>query len=168
MTFVNVDPKKLDVNFFKLIDDQWMLITAGDENKLNTMTASWGGTGVLWHKNVTFAFIRESRYTLEFLDSNDYYTLSFFGNKMMKELSYCGSHSGRDVDKVKDTGLVPVYGDKAPYFEQAELVVVCRKLYRQKIDENCILDKDIIGKSYPNGDWHYTFIGEIVKVLKKV
>lgn len=168
MAFKTVDPKKLDTNFFHAIDDQWMLVTAGDDKKMNTMTASWGGVGILWNKNVTFAFIRESRYTLEFVDNNDFYTLSFFGNKMMKELGYCGSHSGRDVDKLKETGLVPVFGDKAPYFEQAELVVICKKLYRQKIEKDCFIDQEIINKSYPNGDWHYGFVGEIVKVLQKV
>ena len=83
MSFINIDPKELDVNFFKAIDKQWMLITAGDENKLNTMTASWGGTGIIWNKDVSFAFIRESRYTREFVDNNEYYTLSFFGGNMV-------------------------------------------------------------------------------------
>lgn len=168
MAFTNVDAKKLDVNFFKAINDQWMLITAGDESKLNTMTASWGGVGILWNKNVTFAFIRESRYTKEFVDNNEYYTLSFFGNKMMKELSYCGSKSGRDVDKIKETGLVPLFDEKAPYFEQAELVLICRKLYKQKMEPGCFADTSIIEKCYPTGNWHYSYIGEVVKVLKKV
>ncbi len=168
MAFVNVDPKKLDVNFFKAIDDQWMLITAGSQDKCNTMTASWGGTGILWHKNVSFAFIRESRYTREFVDNNDYYTLSFFGSNMMKELSYCGSKSGREVDKIKETGLIPVFSDKAPYFEQAELVLVCKKMYCQKIEKDCFTDSSIIEKSYPNGDWHLMYIGEIVKALRKI
>ncbi len=168
MAFMTIDPKKLETNFFQAIDDQWMLITAGNEEKLNTMTASWGGIGILWNKNVTYTFIRESRYTREFVDNNEYFSLSFFGSDMMKALSFCGSHSGRDVDKIKETGLVPLYNAPAPYFEQAELVLVCKKLYCQKIEKDCILDPAITEKCYPKGDWHYTYIGEIVKAMKKI
>ena len=88
MAFASIDPKTVDVNFFKAIDKDWMLITAGSEEKLNTMTASWGGTGILWNKNVSYAFIRESRYTREFVDGNDYFTLSFFGGNMNKEIGF--------------------------------------------------------------------------------
>ena len=167
MSFSVTDPKSLNINFFEAIDKQWMLITAGNNEKFNTMTASWGGTGILWNKNVVFTFIRESRYTLGFVDDNDYFTLSFFGGNMKKELAFCGSHSGRDTDKIKETGLVPIFDENAPYFEQAELVLVCKKLYRQKLTEDSFIDKSLIDAQYSNNDWHYAFVGEIVKVLKK-
>ena len=148
MAFISIDPKELDINLFNAIDKQWMLITAGDKDKLNTMTASWGGTGILWNKNVSFAFIRESRYTREFVDNNDYYTLSFFGGNMMKELAFCGRNSGRDVDKLKETGLVPVFDEAAPYFEQAELVFICKKLYRSKLTADGFFDPSYVEKNY--------------------
>ena len=167
MSFSVTDPKSLNINFFEAIDKQWMLITAGNNEKFNTMTASWGGTGILWNKNVVFTFIRESRYTLGFVDDNDYFTLSFFGGNMKKELAFCGSHSGRDTDKIKETGLIPVFDENAPYFEQAELVLVCKKLYRQKLTEDSFIDKSLIDAQYSNNDWNYAFEGENVKILKK-
>ena len=168
MGFINVDPKTLENNFFKSIDKDWMLITAGTSEKCNTMTASWGGIGILWNKNVSFAFIRDSRYTMEFVDNNDYYTLSFFGGNFRKELTFCGRNSGRNVDKIKETGLTPVFDDKAPYFEEAELVFVCRKLFKQKMAPESFIDKEILEKNYADSDWHELFVGEIVAAFKKV
>ncbi len=172
MNFTSTEVSKLDTNFFNAIGNDWMLITAGNTDKINTMTASWGGSGVLWGKNVTFAFVRQSRYTLEFLDKNDYYTLSFFGGNLKKELAYCGKYSGRDVDKIKETGLIPVNenidGSNATYFEQAELVLVCKKLYKQTIGLDGFIDESIIDAQYSNGDLHEMFVGEIVKAIKRV
>lgn len=167
MSFTEIQPSALTENFFNTIGKEWMLITAGENEKFNTMTASWGGTGILWNKNVSFSFIRKSRYTLEFVDKSDYFTLSFFGGKMMKELTFCGRNSGRDVDKIKETGLIPIFEEKAPYFEQAELVLVCKKLYKQTMSSESFIDKTIIDKLYSDNDWHEIFVGEIVKVLKK-
>ncbi len=172
MNFTEINVNELNTNFFNAIGNDWMLITAGNDEKINTMTASWGGSGVLWNKNVTFAFVRQSRYTLEFLDKNEYYTLSFFGGNMKKELGYCGKYSGRDVDKIKETGLVTVYenidSQNIPYFEQAQLVLVCKKLYKQTIGLEGFIDKSIIDAQYSNGDLHEMFVGEIVKAIKRV
>lgn len=165
--FNEIDVASLDGNFFTKIGKEWMLITAGNEEKFNTMTASWGGVGFLWNKNVAITFIRPSRYTFDFVENNDYYTLSFFGGKMKEELTFCGRNSGRDVDKIKETGLVPVFGEDAPYFEQADLVFVCRKLYKQPMTKESFVDTSIADSVYPDNEFHYTFIGEIVKVLKK-
>ncbi|MBR2177479.1 MAG: flavin reductase [Clostridia bacterium] len=167
MSFKEINVRELDGNFFTKIGKEWMLITAGDEEKFNTMTASWGGIGILWGTNVTFTFIRQSRYTYEFVDNNPYYTLSFFGGNLMKELTYCGKNSGRDVDKIKETGLTPVFDAEAPYFEQAELVLVCRKLHKQTISPEGFIDKKPLETFYSDKDWHEAFVGEIVKVLKK-
>lgn len=165
--FEKIDVSTLNDNFFTKIGKEWMLITAGDESKFNTMTASWGGIGVLWNKNVAFTFIRDSRYTMEFVDNSDYYTLSFFGGNMMKELTFCGKNSGRDVDKIKETGLTPVQDGNITYFEQAELVLVCKKLYKQSMSADCFFDKTMTDKFYADNDWHEIFVGEIVSVLKK-
>ena len=142
-------------------------MTAGSESKFNTMTASWGGVGVLWNTDVAFTFIRDSRYTLEFMDNSEYYTLSFFGGNYMKELAFCGTNSGRDVDKISATGLTPVHDGNITYFEQAELVLVCKKVYKQKMTSDYFIDKSIIDKTYPTKDWHEMFVGKIVSVLKK-
>ena len=165
--FTKIDISTLNDNFFTKIGNEWMLITAGSENKFNTMTASWGGIGILWNTDVAFTFIRDSRYTLEFMDSNEYYTLSFFNGNFMKELAFCGTNSGRDVDKIAATGLTPVHDSDITYFEQAELVLVCKKLYKQQMTPDCFIDKSIINKSYPKNDWHEMFVGQIVSVLKK-
>ena len=165
--FKKIDTTELNDNFFSKIGNEWMLVTAGNANKFNTMTASWGGIGILWNTDVAFTFIRDSRYTLEFMDSNEYYTLSFFDGKFMKELAFCGTNSGRDVDKIATTGLTPVHDGNITYFEQAELVLVCKKLYKQQMTPDCFIDKSIIDKSYSNKDWHEMFVGKIVSVLKK-
>ncbi len=164
-SFVNITPENL-TNVFDLIGKQWMLITAGDENGYNTMTASWGALGVLWKKNVAHCYIRTGRHTLGFVDSNDYYTLSFFGEEYRNALAYCGKYSGRDVDKAKECGLTPVHENGITYFAEAQLVLICRKLYRQQFDPSCFIDGEINTQCYPQPDHHFQFIGEIVRVLK--
>lgn len=167
MNFHESDVEKLNVNPFTLINKDWMLITAGDEKKCNTMTASWGGIGELWGKYVSFCFVRPSRYTLEFLKKKDFYTLTFFDEAYRKALNYCGSHSGRGGDKIKACGLTPLFDQSAPYFEEAKLVLVCRKLYVQDFDPECFVDKSIDEQCYPQKDYHKMFIGAIEKVLIK-
>lgn len=163
-----IDPKKLDGNVFSKIGEQWMLITAGNGEHLNTMTASWGGMGVLWNLPVATIYIRPQRYTLEFVEQTDYFTLSFLGEDYRRQLSLCGTKSGREIDKVKECGFTVATGTgETPYFEEAELVLVCRKLYRQKLEPACFTDETLIGKNYPQRDFHHMFIGEIVEALPK-
>ena len=99
-----LDPKRLEENVFSLFDDQWTLITAGTPEHCNTMTASWGGLGVLWHKNVATIYVRPQRYTYEFLETSEFFTLSFFDEAWRQQLSYCGTVSGREADKVASCG----------------------------------------------------------------
>ncbi len=167
MSFKEICPEKLkDINPFTQIGKDWMLITAGTREKFNTMTASWGTLGVLWNKNIAAAFVRPQRYTFEFLQSNEYYSLSFFGSQYKKELGICGKVSGRDADKIKETGLIPVFDSDAPYFDQANLIFICKKVYSQSIDPSCFLEKDI-DNNYPNKDYHKMFVGEIIKCMVK-
>ena len=166
--FQETELSSLNFNPFTKIAEEWMLITAGDKEKCNTMTASWGGLGVLWNKNVSFIFLRPQRYTLEFLEKEEYYSLCFFDENQREILNYCGSHSGRDVDKIKEAGLTTVYDGEVPYFEEARCVIICRKLYGQKMELSCFTDPSVEQKNYPNKDYHKMFVGEIVKVLKKV
>ena len=162
--FKEMNIKSLNQNVFKLIGSDWMLITAGTKNKLNTMTASWGGLGVLWDKNVAFTFIRPQRYTFEFVENNDYYSLSFFNVMYKKELSFCGTNSGRDVNKLEQISFVPYFEEAAPCFEEARITLICKKLYGDFIKPEYFVDKSI-DLNYENKDYHKMYIGEIIKVL---
>ena len=163
----SVDPKTLSDNVFSLIGDKWMLITAGTAEKCNTMTASWGGLGILWGAPVATCYIRPQRYTKEFVDREEYFTLTFFEEEHRQALALCGSKSGRDVDKVKECGFtVKTAACGAPYFEEAELVLVCRKRFAQPMDPANI-PEDVKEKWFPQKDYHTLYIGQIVEALKK-
>ncbi len=166
--FKQITASEINSNIFDLIGKEWMLITAGDKEGFNTMTASWGFGGILWNKPYAACFVRPQRYTREFMDKGEYYTLSFYGegNPIHK---ICGSQSGREVDKVKECSLTPVYDQSgAVYFEEARLVIVCRKTYVTTLKEDGFIDKTLIPKNYQLGDFHKVYFGEIVKVLQKV
>ena len=159
------DPTTLNENVFNLFDDRWALITAGTREKCNTMTASWGGLGVLWNKPVATIYVRPQRYTYEFLEKNGWFTLSFLPEDRRDALVYCGSASGRDGDKFAACGLHPAFTGEAPYVEEAELVLVCRKLYWNDLDP---ANMDPAGlEHYDAHDYHRMYIGEIVSVLVK-
>ncbi len=163
-----IDPKDITRNPFTMIADDWMLITAGNQEKCNTMTASWGGLGILWGRPVATCYIRPQRYTKEFVDREGYFTLSVLPKEYRKALSFCGSRSGRDYDKFKETGLTPAYADcGAPYIAQAELVLVCKKLYTQELTPEHLTDPSIDGAIYPHHDWHTMYVGEIVEAYQK-
>lgn len=156
-----------DFNPFEKIGKDWTLVTSTNGENYNTMTASWGFAGVIWNKPCVTALIRPQRYTKEFLDKGEYFTLSFFPNELKPALSFCGSHSGRDCDKAKETGLTPIKLDNAYTFEQANLVLVCKKLYVQPMDKECFVDKSLVEQNYANGDFHIAYIGEIVSAYAK-
>lgn len=165
--FKEINIRDVKKNLTKAISDEWMLISAGSEGAANMMTASWGLTGELWFKDVAVCFIRPQRYTLGFVEKNDTFALCFFGTGEKQALSFCGSKSGRDYDKIKETGLTPVYSDGTVYFEQAELVLVCKKIAVSEVTPDSVVDKSILEKCYPEKDYHKIFIGEIIKVLEK-
>lgn len=158
---------ELNENVFELIGKKWMLITAAKEGKSNTMTASWGGLGVMWGKKVAYVVIRPQRYTKEFIDVAESFSLSFLPEKFRKELSYLGSVSGRDEDKIAKAGLSLTYQEEVPYFEESELVLICKKLFVQEFKDESFLDKSILDTWYKAGDDHYLYIAEIIDVLKK-
>ena len=163
--FELINPTQITDNCFKLIDKDWMLITAGTMDSFNTMTASWGALGILWHKQIAICFIRPQRFTYEFTEKNDYFTLSFFEEEYRKILKLCGTKSGRDIDKVKETGLKPVESEKGGiYFEQARLVLECKKLYFDDFKPENFLEPSI-QKNYPSNDYHRIYIGEIISCL---
>ncbi len=165
-TWKSVPLASLKENVFHSIGDDWMLVTAGTTDHWNTMTASWGGFGVLWNLNVSFCFVRPTRHTYEFMERADRYTLSFYDEDQRDALDFCGSRSGRDVDKAAETGLVPSVVEGAIAFEQARLVLVCRKLYHHDIDPDRFIDPSI-DSHYPDKDYHRGYIGEVVSCLSK-
>lgn len=146
-----------------MLDKEWMLVTAGDLGNYNTMTASWGGFGVIWDKPVVMAVVRLSRYTLEFMEKYDYFTCSFYSEKYREALNICGTMSGRDIDKAKETGLTPLSVPEisAVTFEEARLTLVMRKLLHQDLSEQAYVDKEVYAANYPDGDIHRLFIGAI-------
>ena len=162
-----VDCKEWNENVFKVIGDDWMLLTEKAGEKVNTMTASWGGLGIMWGKQVAFIFIRTQRYTKEFVDQSDVLSISVLPNEFRKELGYLGKVSGRDEDKITKAGLHIMEEEKVPYFEEARLAFLCKKLYVQDLKENCFIEKELIEKWYPNQDFHYMYVVEITKVLQK-
>ncbi len=164
--FHEIKPTEMGSDVFTRIGKQWMLVGAGNAENHNMMTASWGGFGVLWNKSVSTVYIRPSRYTMEFVEREECYALCFFSEEYREALTFCGRNSGRDNDKCKETGLTPCFDEAAPYFEEAELVVICRKLYAQDMDPSLFLD-DAIENNYHGSDYHRIYIGEIIKVLSK-
>lgn len=162
-----IDVSALSQNVFTAIGQQWMLLSAGDREKANTMTVSWGGLGVLWGKNVATVYVRPQRYTYEFMEQGGYFTLSFLGEEWREALKLCGAKSGRDVDKFQASGLTLAYGaGDAPYIQEAQVVLVCKKLYFDDIEPSHFLDGDIDGKNYPGKDYHRMYIGEIVEAYE--
>lgn len=163
--FKPMAPEALQDNVFKLIGDDWMLITAGNELSFNTMTASWGGLGILWHKPVSYSFVRPSRYTFEFMEKGNIYTFSFFTEEYRKALNLLGSKSGRDGDKISEAGLTPVPVEHgAVSFKEARLVVVSKKMYQQDLNPDNFCEPEI-ATHYPKKDYHRMYVGEIISVL---
>jgi flavin reductase (DIM6/NTAB) family NADH-FMN oxidoreductase RutF len=165
--FKEVSLKDLNLNPFTAIGDDWMLITCGNADKFNTMTASWGGLGIMWNKNAAFIVLRPQRYTKEFVDREDKFSLSFLPAAFKKELGYLGKVSGRDEDKIKNCGLKYGFADGVPYFTDSETVLICKKLFAQAYEESAFKDKNILKQMYPKNDLHTLYIAEIVHAYVK-
>jgi flavin reductase (DIM6/NTAB) family NADH-FMN oxidoreductase RutF len=160
-----IERSQLPLDPFSLIGGDWFLLTAGtEESGYNTMTCSWGHFGPLWASDTAVVYVRPQRYTKEFVDREELYTLSFFDGRK-KELGYLGSRSGRDEDKVAAVGLTPVFEEGYTYFKEAKLVVVCKKLYQAPLKEEYFLDKETMEKNYPDRDFHDLYVGKIEKIL---
>ena len=151
---------QLELNPFTVIGSDSFLLTAGGMSDWNTMTAGWGGLGYLWNAPVAYVFVREERYTLQFMERCGVFTLSFFPPEMKAALDFCGSCSGRDTDKAKGAGITPVSVDGGVAFGEANLVIACQKIAESILDGNAIID-DAVRSIYPHEDWHRMFIGRI-------
>lgn len=170
MKFTKKNVTELQENFINAIGNEWMLITAGTADGFNTMTASWGFVGEMWGKHCAIAAIRPQRYTKQFVDQNEYFTLSFYGENK-KIHAVCGKQSGRQVNKPQAAGLTPVFDAEtgAPYFAEARLVLICKKLYTQPLKPSSFTPagKEIPATVYPQDDYHEMYYGEIVTALLK-
>ncbi len=167
--YIKEDPFALPTNVFTLIGKQWMLVTAGTKAHFNTMTANWGGLGFLWNRPVAFVFIRPQRYTFEFTEKESTMTLSFFDEKYRNALNICGAKSGRDTDKIAESGLTPMEipsGNMS--FNEAHYILECRKLYADFLNEEKFLNDDICKKFYPHSDFHKMYVVEIEQAWKRV
>ena len=151
---------------FDRVGKQWMLIGAGDVGEENAMTASWGCFGVLWNKPVCICFIRPQRHTHKLTEKCDRLSLTFFDEKYREVLKYFGTRSGADTDKIADCGLTVLRESGVPYFAEADVALICKKLYVGAIEENEFIDRSLLS-NYEKKDYHTVYICEIETVLKK-
>ncbi|MDR0700310.1 MAG: DUF4468 domain-containing protein [Tannerella sp.] len=165
--YKQLTPDKIPGNIIKMLNEDWMLITAGTDAHFNMMTASWGGLGTLYGKPIAFCFINPTRYTYQLMEKNDTYTLTFYTEAYREALKYCGSNSGRDKDKVKGSGLTPVTtptGSKT--FSEAWLIIECRKLIGQSLSYDALFDEKVKSE-WTGKQLHKMYIGEIINVWVK-
>ncbi len=164
--FKELDIYNTSLKIFNIIGNEWMLVTAGNLKHHNTMTASWGGLGVLWHEPVATIYIRPQRYTKEFIDSEKFFTISFYSKQYKEALQICGTESGRDINKDEKTGLTAKEFGSGIAFSQAYLVFLCEKLYACPLNPDNILKNNILETFYKNKDYHYVYIGKIVSAYE--
>lgn len=172
----SIRPEAIKDNAFTMIGKDWLLVTACEKSidaegkittgRVNTMTASWGGVGVLWNKPVATIYLRPTRYTKEIIDKTDTFSLSVLPQKYKAALDFCGSHSGRDGDKFSKAKLDVDYLNGTPWIKQARLVLFCSKLYAQPFDPFCFTEEKVLNQNYKKDDFHTMYIGEIYKVLE--
>lgn len=166
-----MDLKNFELAPLYAIDQEWALLTAGNKEKYNTMTISWGGLGTLWNKPVVTVYVRPTRYTYEFIENNKYFTISFYDEIYRKDLGILGSKSGRDINKISLTKFTPEFLENTTSFKEAKLTIVCKKIYFQDLDINNI-DVESISQSeferfYKKDPVHRMYIGEVVDIIDK-
>lgn len=166
-SFQKVSDDIMEMNPFTKIGKDWMLVTAGNEEKANTMTASWGGVGVMWGKDVAYIVIRQSRFTKEFIDKEGKFSLSFPSEKYRKEMKFLGAVSGRNEDKIKEAGIDINYHDGVPFVDQADMVFICRVMSNTVLKKEDFIDKGIDEAWYKDNDYHTLYIAEITDILAR-
>jgi flavin reductase (DIM6/NTAB) family NADH-FMN oxidoreductase RutF len=167
MERIEIDVENFNSDIFGLLN-KWLLLTSGSiaKNEFNPMTVSWGMMGVMWFKPVVMAAVRPQRHTMKFMEKHDTFTLCALPQDKKEILDFCGTKSGAEFDKIKECRLTPIASDKieAPGFEEADLIIECRKIYSDNIKGKNFLDKKIIDKCYSERDYHKLFIAEIIKI----
>ena len=162
MSFRKIDPTQLPGNVIDEISNKWMLLSAGTEDDFNFMTVSWGMMGELWFQPAVAVYVRHSRYTFDYMENNDTFTLTVLKPEYKNALKIAGSKSGRDIDKLSETGLTAAFVDGCPTFEEAAYTIVCKKMYAAEMPEENFLDQEAFTKSYQTPDYHRMYIGKIV------
>lgn len=167
MNRISISPDKLQLPAIKTWSHSWPLLTSGDyaSGDFNTMTVGWGSLGVMWKKPMAMVVVRPSRYTYEFMERHDSFTLSVLPEDYRTALQLCGTKSGRELDKIKAAGLtaIPSSAIEAPGFDEAELIIECRAMYKTPFETNQFSDP-IIMTHYPEGDLHLMTFGQIIAV----
>lgn len=159
--------EELTVRIHHLWEEQWLLLTAGDfgGGRYNTMTIAWGSLGVMWNRPFAQVVVRPTRYTHQFMEQYDTFTLCAFPEAHRGALNLLGTRSGRDGDKIGASGLTPIASTvvAAPGFAEAELIIECRKIYSDDFDPARFLDP-AIERNYPKKDYHRVYFGEVVAI----
>ena len=166
----SVDLKTVSPNVFRVFAEQPPLLTAGDRTTCNTMTIGWCQLGRRWSQPSCTVYVRPERHTYDFMEKHAYFTVSVLPAGEKETIAFCGTKSGRDVDKIAACGLTVAYGaGDAPYFEEAELVLVCKKVYVQDMAGDFVTDGTHIDRYYGlgQGNWHRMYIGEVVEAYSK-
>ncbi len=163
-----IDAQHFNLNVFQAFKQDWFLLAAGvmPPGRFNVMTIAWGSLGVMWDKPFVQVVVRPSRYTFELLEKQDTFTVSAFGPKYHDALLLCGTTTGRDSDKAKAAGLTPVPSTQvaAPGFQQADLILECRKIYADRFNPAKFLVPEI-EPNYGGSDYHAIYYGQILAIL---
>ena len=167
MTLHPTDLTKIRLNPFDIFGKEWGLLTVGTPDSFNTMTIAWGQFGFMWKKNVITVVVRPQRYTFEFMEKHPDFTVSFFGDTMREALQLCGSKSGRDINKIAESGLTPRMTENGIFFEEASLVFCAKTIYKTTSEYDSFSDKTIPNEIYQKKDFHHWYTGEITAVLEK-
>ena len=180
MALQEISYTDLSLNPMTLFGKEWAALTAGNEERgYNSMCIAWGHLGAIWEAKsdpekrrigplpTAWVYVRPQRYTKEFMDREAYFTINFLGKEGKKACGYLGSRSGRDEDKVANAGLTPVFDAQydTTYLAESRLVLVCRKIYTDVLDEEGFVDRSLLEDNYPARDLHTCYLGEIVKTL---
>ncbi|MGP1515257.1 MAG: flavin reductase family protein [Bacteroidales bacterium] len=166
--FKLINPQDIQTNTFEMFEKNWALVTAGDLNSYNTMTIGWGDFGILWNKPIITVYVSSSRYTKQFMDENEYFTVEFFEEQYREKLVYLGSHSGRNEDKVSKSKLTPIFTENGnATFKEGKIIIEAKKIYSHEFELNA-LPKDIkLWYDKRNIGLHTMYIGEIVNIWLK-
>ena len=168
MALKKIEFQDLGVNVFEIFSKRCPLLLAGDKESSNLMTIGWGGLGTLWSQPVCTVYVRPQRYTYQFMEQKDTFSVAVLGEEYASQIAYCGKNSGRDGDKAEACGFTLDYGvEDTPLIAQAEMVFVCRKLYAQDMKPECFLDEQPRQRYYAQDDYHRVYVGRVEEVYVK-
>ena len=166
-SFQEITSDIMEINPFKAIGQDWFLLTAEKDGKVNTMTAAWGGLGVMLGKHVAYVVVRDSRYTKEFIDGAERFSMTFMDEHYKSAMKYLGAVSGRDEDKINNARLHVDYDHGVPFIDEGNMVFICRKMFMAPMKPEDFIDHTIEGQWYSTKDYHNMYIAEIEHFLAR-